>query len=176
MLEPDLAERYLNRLSVPAMSPREIDRVCHNLGVSHLLAFTRATIEALEGVGFQIVSSVDHKDFKELADLLLIPGTSLTLLASLRQAAIVSPNAAIWRGRNRLSWQAKAGVTYVVRYRYYPQFAAFQGTTPIPVIPYKPLDDIPLRFMSVQAQHNAVLELVFSRSVRWSPEVFQGAS
>jgi hypothetical protein len=163
MLEPDLAARYLNILSARAMPPGEIDRVCSNLGVSHFLAFSGETIEGLSKAGYRVVSSIRYEDFLELADLLLLPRDSLSLLARLEPVSIISPDVTTRRAGNRLCWEAEAGETYFVRYRYYPQFKALQGNKQIPVSPYHPFDDLPLKFMSVQAYQTGMLELAYDR-------------
>lgn len=163
MLEPDLAERYLNNLTPGILPAEEIERICFNLGVSHLLAFSEESINALQRVGYQSIASIRSEEFSELADLLMIPGTSLTLLSGPRPASIISPKVTVRYGRNRISWDAEAGETYFVRYRYYPQFKAFQGNKQLPVSPYHPFDDLPLTFMSVQADQTGLLELAYGR-------------
>jgi hypothetical protein len=163
MLEPALAEKYLNQLSVPRLTAEGIDDVCFKLGVRYFIACSDVTSRALQQIGYRAEQTLDIAEISEMAALLMIPDVSLTLLVSPRHASIISPDVNIQHKRNSLSWEAEAGVTYIVRYRYYPQFTAFQKKTRLPVEPYHPFDDIPIRFMTVQAHQTGTLELVYGK-------------
>jgi len=163
MLEPALAEKYLNQLSVPRLTAEGIDDVCFKLGVRYFIACSDVTSRALQQIGYRAEQTLDIPEISEMAALLMIPDVSLTLLVSPKHASIISPDVNIQHKRNSLSWEAEAGVTYIVRYRYYPQFTAFQEKTRLPVEPYHPFDDIPLRFMTVQAHQTGTLELVYGK-------------
>jgi hypothetical protein len=160
-LEPALAECYLNSLSVPTLSAEVIDDVCQRLGVRYFIAFSESTASALQFHGYRQVMKIDSQDYQEVSDILYMPGVPLTLLEGSVTSAIISPAVTWARKQNKLAWMATAGTAYSIRYRYYSRFTARQGGVKLEVVPIKPFDNLPLRFMSVTAEKDGLLELSY---------------
>ena len=117
--------------------------------------------EALKSLGYACVMRCRYEDYAELADLLYMPQRDLMLMAHPEAPAILSPAVPWVRERNSISWEAKAGETYILRYRFHPGFVAMQGHTKLPIEPYPVFDDLPLRFMQIRAAHEGVLTVRF---------------
>ena len=161
MLEPALAERYLHKFSATTLQYDIMHEVCSSLGVSHVIAYTHETISALEKLGYTRLMTVSHQDFAELADMLYMPEVDLTLLSNPEPTGVISPDILWSRDRNTITWKAEAGQEYILRYRFHPNFAAMQGSKPLPVEVCHPFEDLPLRFMQVQAVQDGSLEVKF---------------
>lgn len=165
LVEPALADLYLDRFTAKKLDAVRMREVCCALGVSRVLAFTAETAVALESVGFRAVASVGAEEMATLADVLHMQATGIVLLAAPGAPTVVEPAGAWTRSGNTLRWEARAGEDYLVRYRYHRNFYAHQGRTPLEVRPTPVIDDLPLRFMQVRAAADGPLELRF-RS-RW---------
>lgn len=161
VVEPVLADLYLDQFTAKRLGSGTMLEICQALGASFVLAFTPDTVAALEATGFQRVTEVSAEEMADLADELHMPITGIVLLASPGEPAVVEPTVSLVRCKNSLSWNAKAGQDYLVRYRYHGNFVARQGEAPIDVTPYSVIDGLPLRFMRVQASADGLLELEF---------------
>jgi len=161
MLEPALAGRYLNCLTLPKLSAEAIAMVCERLGARYFIAFSEETASALQSQGYCRVVEIGPKDYEAVSDMLYMPETPLILLEGPATTSIISPLVTWTQDSNRISWHAEAGKTHIVRYRYYPRFAAKQGDVHLKVVPFCPFEDLPLRFMSIQARYDGMLELKY---------------
>ena len=161
MLEPDLAEHYLNCLNSTSLSAEEIDDVCQRLGSRYFIAFSEETTSALEKRAYRRVREVTPEDYPVVADLLYMPTKKLVLLEGPDSTSIIAPVVKWQRERNQISWQAEAGKEYIIRYRYYAKFQAKQEGVRINVLPYQPFDNLSLRFMQVYAEKDGVLEVKY---------------
>jgi len=160
-VEPLLAGRYFDRFAIPDLPPSVMHQICSTLGVSFVITFTQETTDALQNLGYCCIMRVRYEDYAELADLLHMPHRDLALLANPESTSILSPCVAWSRDRNSISWQAKAGEAYVLRYRFHPCIEAMQGHVRLPVEPQTVFADLPLRFMRVRAEHDGPLTVRF---------------
>ena len=149
MLEPMLADRYLNHFGAPHLDASQMHDLCCTLGVSYVIAFTDETRRALEDVNYQPVVTVPYDDFADMADLLFMPESNLTLYANSEQIGVLDPHVGWTRHRNEITWNAQAGVRYTLRYRFHPAFEAYQGDQHLAIEPYYPIEDLSLCFMRV---------------------------
>jgi hypothetical protein len=161
MLEPDLAETYLNCLSASELAPGTLADVCKRLGVRYFIAFSEETASALQSCGYRRVLEVRPESYQAVSDLLYMPEKTLVLLEGPESTSIISPMASWHRDRNQITWQAEAGKEYIVHYRYYAKFKAKQEGVRINVLPYQPFDNLSLRFMHVHAEKDGRLELKY---------------
>jgi hypothetical protein len=161
LVEPLLADLYLDQFTAKKLDAVTMREVCCALGVSRVLAFTAETAVALERVGFRVVATVGAEEMAALADVLHMPATGIVLLAAPGAQTIVEPAVAWTRAGNILRWEASAGEDYLVRYRYHRNFYARQGGVPLEVRPAAVFDGLPLRFMRVRAVADGPLELKF---------------
>ncbi len=165
LVEPALADLYLDRFGAKTLDSATLKKVCVTLGVSHVLAFTTETVLALEGVGFKTVASVRPEQMATFADVLHMPTTGIVLLTTPGEPAVIEPAVAWTRNGNTLRWLACSGEEYLVRYRYHQKFVARQGEMSIAVAPITVIDGLPLRFMRVKAVNDGPLQLQFRN--RW---------
>jgi hypothetical protein len=165
LVEPALADLYLDRFTAKSLNSTTMARVCSALGVSFVLAFTVETAAALDAAGFRRVLGVEAGEMADLADVLHMPSTGIILLAAPGLPSLIEPAVAPTREGNMLRWEARAGEEYLVRYRYHRNFRARQGETPVEVSPTPVLSDLPLRFMRLRAVADGSLELEFR--TRW---------
>ncbi|MEW6405917.1 MAG: hypothetical protein AB1649_29365, partial [Chloroflexota bacterium] len=161
MLDPLLAERYLNRFEVPYLKPEVMHRVCHKLGISYVITFTQGTTTALRELGYREIMTIPYEAYEDLADILYMPEVALTLLANPESPGIVSPHVVWSRHKNTISWEAEAGQSYILRYRYHPHFEARQGDQRLKIEPLVIFDDLALRFMNIRAVQQGTLTVTF---------------
>jgi len=161
MLDPLLAERYLNHFEVPHLKPETMHRVCCDLGISHVITFTHETATALKRLGYREIMTVPYDTYADLADILNMPETTLTLLANSELTGIISPNVAWVRNKNAISWEAEKNKTYNLRYRFHPHFVAGQGDQQLKIEPQVVFCDQPLRFMNIRAVQDGTLTVTF---------------
>lgn len=161
LVEPALADLYLDRFTAKILDSGTMAEVCCALGVGFVVAFGEETAAALEGAGFRPVARVLAERASELADVLHMPVADIALLATPVVSGVLEPAAGWSRIGNTLRWQARAGEEYLIRYRYHRNFRASQGGMALEVRPAPVLDGLPLRFMRVRAAIDGPLELVF---------------
>jgi len=161
IIEPKLRDRYLVCFSASHMTGREMKKLCEILGVSYIVAHTSATIAALQLVGYQLVARVSLRQLKHFREVICTPPATLTLLRGPRPVTIIEPALAWERKGNILAWNAKAGCSYIIRYRYSPDFRAYQDRAVLEIEPVKPIDGLPLTFMKVKAIADGQLALKF---------------
>jgi len=161
VVEPELADRYLRRFNAQQMTSQEMGWLCQVLGVSYVVAHTAATVLALQSVGYEPVAQVDLSTLEHFREVVRTPPVTLTLLRNPSLATVIEPAAPWSREGNVLTWQAKAGESYVVRYRYYPDFRAYQNREVLKVEPMRPIDGLPLTFMQVSAIADGPIVLKF---------------
>jgi len=161
MLDPLLAERYLNRFEVPHLKPTIIHRVCCELGVSHVITFTQETTAALKELGYLEIMTLPYVAYADLADTLNMPEIDLALLANYESTGILSPDVIWSRHKNTISWEAEKDKTYVLRYHFHPHFVARQGDQQLKIEPQIVFDDLSLRFMNIRATQDGILTVTF---------------
>ena len=136
--------------------------MCRRLGISHAIAFTDDTVRQLETAGFRARADVDLADVPALLKATGAMPVRLTLLEAAEPTTVVGPlsDPALlsWRG-STLTWPARAGTEYQVRYRHYPAFGATQEGRPLSVEVYRPFPELTLEFMRVRARADGPITL-----------------
>jgi hypothetical protein len=165
LVEPALADSYLDRFTAKMLAAATMREVCCGLGASHVLAFSPQTVAGLEAAGFRRVYDVAEPAMADYADALHMPPGDIMLLAAPDVSTVVEPSVGPRRDGNVLRWDAKAGEAYLVRYRHHRNFVARQAGAQLEVVPEAPLAGFALRFMRVMAKADGELELEFKR--RW---------
>jgi hypothetical protein len=161
LVEPSLADRYLDRFSARFLSADRMRSLCETLGASRVIAFDPATVAALEGTGFVKVATASASACAAFVDSLHMPAHDLVLLRVPQPTDIIEPPVAWTRRGNTLRWPAGAGTSYVVRYRHHRRFSARQGNAVASVHPVA-VDDLPdLRFIRVDAVADGEMTLEF---------------
>jgi hypothetical protein len=151
LAEPDLAERFLDRFSAPALTGDQMREICCCLGVSHVLAFSNATIATLETADFQRVAVAEADAISGFVNAMHMPPSCVVLLASAECSSILSPPSSLKRKENAVRWEARAGTRYVLRYRHHPRFVAHQGGEAITLLPLRVCNNVSLQFMTLLA-------------------------
>jgi hypothetical protein len=165
IVEPALAETYLDQFSVPQQSVEKMSELCSLLGVSHLIVFSTETADALRANGYETVAVVDKEQTQKLSDVMHMPNTAITLFAAPGQPSVIEPAVRVKKIGNRLKWEAEAGKDYLIRYRFHSNFVAtLEGQAlalqSVPVVP-----GLPLRFIRIQALRSGEITLEFR--TRW---------
>jgi hypothetical protein len=162
MLEPGLTDKFLGNFGSPALNAEAMHEVCCKLGVTYIIAISAETIEALQSLGYIPLAAVRHAEFAELADAFFMTPSDLTLLGNPEAVSLISPGVKWRRVHNTLTWEAKKGQVYKVKYRYHPRFIARQANIDLDVEPYAIFDDLSLRFMKVLAKSDGPLNLTYT--------------
>lgn len=150
IVESELVDKYLLKFNAQHMTIAEMLQICRILGVSYIVTNTQETTTLLESAGYRAVGSVDLAVLDDFLTVVTkIPPVKLNLFKILSTETVVSPAAPWSRKGNELKWQAIAGQSYVIRYRYAPEFQAYQKGHKLEVRPFRPLNDLPLQFMQV---------------------------
>jgi hypothetical protein len=165
-VERELTDRYLTRFNAGQMTAQEMRYICQVLGVSYVVAHTSATVEVLQAMGFQQVAQVDLGDLEHFREIVrtpaaITPAVTLTLLRNPLPATVAEPPVPWERKGNELTWKAKAGQSYVVRYRHSPDFRAYQHGEMLKVEPIEPFSGLSLTFMQVKAIADGPIVLQF---------------
>jgi hypothetical protein len=160
-VEPELVDQYLTNFNADKMSIMEMKTLCQALGVSYVITHSSSTKEALEDIGFVSIAQVDLVELSSFRSLFAVPPVMLSLLKNPEDVTVISPAVSWKRSGNDLSWNGKAGQTYLVRYRYHTQFLASQDHHQIPVERYMPLNEIPCCFVQVRAVIDGQIVLKF---------------
>jgi len=161
-LEHELSMARLLKLNGTQTSPERFFETCSAAGISHVVALSRATMDMMSRSGWEVVAGFDFSQMdKSLRDLLNVGVPGMVLMRRTdADIGIVTPQVPWHRHGNRLVIEAVAGTTYTIRYRHFPEFRAEQGSVRLPVIPYRPFDDVPgLNFMQVTAASDGPLTL-----------------
>lgn len=151
-VEPTLVTNYLNHFNGSKMNPQTMGQLCKVLGVSHVMVFSSATARALESIGYKQIAHVDLKTL-ETHDLsmLRLPRMVLALLRAPVPVTVIEPATRWSRQGNILTWHARAGQSYIIRYRNHQNFRAYQNGQTLKVEPVRPVKELPLTFMRVTA-------------------------
>lgn len=165
LVEPALAERYLDRFSVSTLGVEKMSELCGALGVSYVMAFSTETITALQAAGYIGVTVVQKEQTETLSDLMQMPNSDIALLAVPGPSSLIEPGTRMRNSGKRLSWEAEAGKDYLIRYRFHKDFAATQEGRVIPVEPAAVLHDLPLRFIRLKAERSG--EIILEFRTRW---------
>jgi hypothetical protein len=165
VVEPDLADRYLTRFNAEHMTGPEMSELCQVLGASYVVAHTPQTVEVLLMAGYQTIAQVKLDSLKGFQEVLLAPSATLTLLRNASPVTVIEPAVPWMREGNLFTWQAKAGQSYIVRYRYNPGFRAYQYRSTLGVEPVSPMNGLSLTFMRVKSLEDGRVTLEFQP--RW---------
>tara|TARA_R110000850_G_scaffold125586_12_gene244053 strand:- start:1467 stop:3308 length:1842 start_codon:yes stop_codon:yes gene_type:complete len=165
IVDQELAERYLDRFSVSRQSVEKMSELCSVLGVSHVMAFSTETANALRANGYSTVAVVQKEQTEKLSDVMHMPNTAITLFAAPGHPSLIEPTVRASKAGNRLKWRAVAGRDYLIRYRFHKDFVATQEANLLAVEPAPVLPDLPLRFIRVKALHTGEITLEFK--TRW---------
>lgn len=163
VVEPELSVRYLNHFNASKMNAQVMGQICQVLGVSHVVAFTEATVNALKTIDYQLIAQVDLRQLDQQSRNVIRPPGALALLQAPLPTTVIDPAVRWERKGNVLTWTAKAGQSYIVRYRYHPNFRAYQNGLTLEVEPLKPIMEIPLTFMRVKAIADGPIALRFTK-------------
>lgn len=164
-VEPQFMEKYVNRLKPGTMTPSEISNLCENLGIQFFICYTHKMETELKEARFTQIASIDLNDFPQFTALIRTPSHTLRLFKNSIQTTLIDPPVSYQYNRSNLSWNARAHTRYIIRYRYYPQFKAFQGQNQEPLIleKYQPFEDVPLTFMTVKPTVDGPIVLKFQK-------------
>ena len=162
MLEPGLTDKFLGNFATPPLNGVAMHEVCCKLGVTHIITISAETTDSLLDLGYIPLATVRQADFAELADTFFITPTDLTLLSNFEAVSLISPSVEWRRVRNTLSWEAKKGQVYKVKYRYHPRFIARQKDIKLEVEPYAVFEGLSLRLMQVIAKSDGPLNLTYT--------------
>lgn len=162
IVEPRLARDVLERFGPGWMASGEMAEVCRELGASHVVAHSRAMVQALEAAGFVRIAQVDLEPMRDFRELLAVPLVELVLLQAPEPWSIVEPGRTHRRQGSSLKWLARAGERYLVRYRFHPSFECWQAGTEVEVQPTPAgSGEWGTTFMSVRAPREGEIELRF---------------
>ena len=150
-VEPELVIRYLSHFNASQMSAQVMGQLCQVLGVSHVVVFTPATVNVLKSIGYQLIAQVDLRQLDQQSRNVIRPPVAMALLRAPLPATVIDPAVRWERKGNILTWNANAGQSYMIRYRYHPNFRAYQNGLTLEVEPVKPVNELPLTFMRVKA-------------------------
>jgi hypothetical protein len=159
--EPELAKKHLNKLNAKDLSSDELNEICCKLGVSHVITYSKETGEVFESLGYEKVRVAFYREFEELANLLKMPKYDLSLYANPMQVGVLDPYGPYELSGNKITWNGLAGQTYLLRYRYHPNFVATQGGHEIEIYPDEVLQDLSLRFMRIRTEIEGPVTLEF---------------
>lgn len=161
-VEPDLVDRYLTTFSAQQMTADEMTRLCQNLGASHIVTHTKETAALLKDAGHRSIANVDLATLDEFSAVIAnVPPVELNLFEIAAFEAIIAPAVSWSRIANDLTWLACADQSYIIRYRYSPEFRAYQNGQKLTVEPFNPMSDLPLQFMQVTAVADGPVTLKF---------------
>jgi hypothetical protein len=161
LVEPELVDKYLINITGEKIDSEKIIELCHKLGVSFIIAYSENAISKLQKIGFLKTTEVELGRLDIFRKIIEMPAKKLVLFHYPAAYSIVEPSAELVRSRNKISWRAKAGETYTIKYRHHRDFTACQGNKFLPVLPFSPFDDLPLRFMKVSTPENGPVTLQF---------------
>jgi len=162
-VEPELVVRYLTNFNASKMNAQTMGQICQVLGVSHVVAFSPATVNALKTIGYQEIAQVDLRQLDQQSRNVIRPPGAMALLRASSPQTVIDPAVRWERKGNVLSWKAKAGQSYVIRYRYHPNFRAYQNGQRLNVEPVRPFMELPLTFMRVEAIADGPIALKFTK-------------
>ena len=164
-VEPQFMEKYVNSLKPGTMTPSEISNFCNNLGIQFFICYTHEMETELKEASFTQIASIDLNDFPQFTALIRTPSHTLRLFKNFIQTTLIDPPVSYQYNRSNLSWNAKAHTRYIIRYRFHPQFKAFQGQNQEPLIleKYQPFEDVPLTFMTVKPTADGPIILKFQK-------------
>jgi hypothetical protein len=160
---PSFANRYLERVNAKEMHAEEMRKLCDVLGVSFVVTHTPETKKVLQSSGFRVVSNVDLARLEKFRRVIDVPPVRLSLLQNPYNVSVIEPSVPWERNGNEFEWMAVEGQTYLIRYRYSPQFVACQGNARLVVTPFLPIENSDLVFMKVQAPSNGTIVLRFRK-------------
>jgi len=161
-VEPELVDKYLTPFNAQQMTLDEMKRICQTLGVSYIVTYTKETAALLEEAGYHSIASVNLATLDDfLAAIANVPPVELNLFKISTSETIIAPAVSWSLKANELTWSAHANQAYVIRYRYSPEFRAYQNGQALAVTPIKPMSDLPLRFMQVTAVMDGPITLKF---------------
>jgi hypothetical protein len=162
ILEPELFDKYLFRFNSEQMSIEEMIHICRVLGVSYVITYTNEMRNILERSGYFSLAKVNLATIPDfLKNFINIPEVELNLFLISTSFKLISPPVNWIRKGNKLMWMAKSKQSYIVRYRYTPEFIASQNNKIIIVEPFKPFSDLPLKFMKLTAIADGEIILEF---------------
>ena len=153
--------KILMHFTPETMTPQQILAVPKTLGSSCVLAFTRQSVGTLTSAGFTLKAHIAVRDFYELGPYLHLPMRSFFLLQTPGTVSTVEGASAVAIRGSALRWQAVAGRTYTVRYRYAEGFVALQGSERIPIEPFRPFPGIDTFFFRLTAPCDGEIVLWF---------------
>ena len=163
LVEPELVDKYLVNMMGGKIDDEDIIELCHKLGASFIIAYRKNTIKKLQKIGFQKITEVELGRLDAFRKIIETPPEKLILFHSPASYSIVEPSTELIRSRNKISWCAKAGETYIIKYRYHSNFTAYQGSKFLPVLSFSPFNDLPLKFMKVCTPENGSVTLQFRK-------------
>jgi len=162
VVEPKLVDEYIVKFNALDMTADKIHLLCQSLGVSYLVTFTRDTTELLKGIGYSELTRVDLSKELKLQRVLSLPQKKLVLLVSSDPVSVIDPIVKWELHGNKLTWEARAGQSYTIRYRYNPQFKAYQFNENLNIEPFMPIKDLTLQFMKIKTDYNGPVEISFN--------------
>lgn len=157
----ELADKLLPSFSPAALSPPDLSAVMQQIGASVFIAFSESSAEALRQAGFTQLSQVDMRACPKAALLLRNPCDMLYALAAPVSASVIDVQPEYRLSGSSLRWQARQGISYVIRYNANSNFIASQGSARLPVEEYRPFPNVNTRFMRITAKTDAEIVLWF---------------
>lgn len=146
--------QYFNRSS----SLEVFRRACQGCGVEYMTAFSAEFCDYLEALGAEKIGGV--KDIC-LTDNPVDKPVNIHVFRLPWKISRIWPDVKISIDKNRISFIARAGCVYTLKYSAFPGWRAFQNGKRLPVCDANP-------GIEVKAQTNGILELRYSLKHYWS--------
>lgn len=157
----DLFQQVISRFNAESGSAELLD-VARTVGAFFALVYSPAFAATLSEAGYTEAARLRYDDLSERTRRLMqLPEGDLVLYQAPVEAGHVSPPVRHAVHRNRISWPAREGQAYTVRYTYHPQFEARQEGIAIPVRAVAAAPDSTTKFMQIEARAEGTLVLEF---------------
>ncbi len=168
-MEFELACKLLARFNADASSPANLSETADRLGASHVLVYSDTTKAALESHGFAQISTIVPSALpKDECHRLFEPPEPPFIVLMVRQdgsGGAISPATRYRYHRSALLFRAKAGVDYLIRHRFEPNFAARQAGRRVELRPEPIVAGCPTSFMRLRAPADGPVRIWFRGSL-----------
>lgn len=141
-----------------------VEEKCKELGARYVMAHSDRFCEALREWGWREVTAIRAQDLKNnLWNIMGLPEENLVVFEVPFSVSFISPAVPMKRFPNTMEFEAKQGVSYIIRCTFSPSWRAYQDGEKVPIFK----ESGSLSFLSVKAKQDGPITLCFSRSM-WS--------
>jgi hypothetical protein len=133
------------------------------IGADYLVVNSSITLHMLKEQGFELVQSLDMALVPdEERRLLNLPIGHLILMRKPENdEGVIAPRTKWTRQGNTLTFEARRGLVYRVKYRHDKGFVAEQSGKRLPIEIYPGCDELNLPFMRIRAPEDGPIRLAF---------------